>query len=206
MTRSFAGRVFTLVLNRKPEAERMKIGPASSRLEAAFTFAELMAAVVIVAMLLLLAQLSLLSRLGKSTFRAQVNQLISTLQMAASAAGESKSRYEVIIDLTEQKYMLREITSSDLSEVFEEDIIAENELSANCFVAYIEFDDEDWTNEGIAKFRAGHSGWQYGGKIVLLDQAETAYSIVVNRRNRIVTLKEGDVQLLKTRTEDEISL
>ncbi|MHC4115307.1 MAG: hypothetical protein ACYSSL_08325 [Planctomycetota bacterium] len=195
-----------MAFNRELEAERMKIEPASSRFEAAFTFAELIAAVVVVAMLLLLAQLSLLSRLGKSTFKAQVNQLISTLQMAASAAGESESRYEVIIDLTEQKYMLREITSSDLSEVFEEDIVAENELSENCFVAYIEFDDEDWTNEGVAKFRAGHSGWQYGGKIVLLDQANTAYSIVVNRLNRIVTLKEGDVQLLKPRAKDEISL
>lgn len=184
----------------------MKVGPVGSRGKAAFTFAELMAAVVIVAMLLLLAQLSLFSRLGRSTFRAQVNELVSTLQMAASAAAESKDRYEVMIDLTEQKYMLRQITSSDLSEIFEDDIIAENELSENCFVAYIEFDDEDWTNEGVAKFRAGHSGWQYGGKIVLLDSSETAYSIVVNRLNRIVTLKEGDVQLLKTRTEDEISL
>jgi len=195
-----------VALYRKPETERMKVESASSRLEAAFTFAELMAAVVIVAMLLLLAQLSLFSRLGRSTFRAQVNELVSTLQMAASAAAESKDRYEVIIDLTGQKYMLRQINSSDLSEIFEEDIIAENELSENCFVAYIEFDDEDWTNEGVAKFRAGHSGWQYGGKIVLLDQAERVYSIVVNRLNRIVTLKEGDVQLLKTRAEDEISL
>jgi hypothetical protein len=48
------------------------------------------------------------------------------MQMAVSAAAESDRRYEVIIDLTEQSYLLRQITSPDLSEVLDEEIIAES--------------------------------------------------------------------------------
>jgi len=67
------------------------------------------------------------------------------------------------------------------------------------------FDDLDETDEDhqIARFRAGRSGWQNGGKIVLFDQDENPYSVVVNRSNRIVTLKKGDVDLLMPKTEAE---
>ena len=123
------------------------------------------------------------------------------MQMAASTAAESDRRYEVIVDLTEQSYLLRQITTPDLSEVLEEEIIVENDFGDNCQVAYVEFDDGEYTNEGRAKFRAGHSGWQYGGKIVLLDTDEQAYSVVVNRLNRIITLKEGDVGFLVPKDE-----
>ena len=71
-------------------------------------------------------------------------------------------------------------------------------------MAYVEFDDAQYTNEGRAKFRAGHSGWAYGGKIVLMDRNEQPYSLVVNRLNRIVGLEEGDVLLLQPKAKDEI--
>ena len=100
--------------------------------------------------------------------------------------------------------MLRQITSPDLSEVLEEEVIIENDFGDNCQVAYVLFDDGDYTNEGKAKFRAGHAGWQYGGKIVLLDENEQPYSIVVNRINRIVTLKQGEVELLEPKHRDEV--
>ena len=168
------------------------------------TLTETIVAVVIISLFVLLAQVSLFGLLRRNTFKAQVQELVSTMQMAASAAAQSDRRYEVIIDLTEQSYLLRQITSPDLSEVLEEEIIVENNFSDNCWVAYVEFDDGDYTNEGRAKFRAGHAGWQYGGKIVLLDRAEQPYSVVVNRINRIITLREGDVELLMPRAKEDV--
>jgi len=177
--------------------------PTQSRISG-FTLTETIVAVVIISLFALLAQMSLLGVLRRSTFKAQAQELVSTMQMAASAAAESDRRYEVIIDLTEQSYLLRQITSPDLSEVLEEEIIVENGFGDNCWISYVEFDDGDYTNEGRAKFRAGHVGWQYGGKIVLHDRGEQPYSIVINRLNRIVTLKEGDVEILGPRAKEDV--
>jgi Tfp pilus assembly protein FimT len=170
----------------------------------AFTLTEIIVVVLVISLFVLLAQMNLFGLLRKSTFRAQAQELVSTMQMAVSAAAESDRRYEVIIDISEQRYTLRQITSPDLSEVLEEEIIVENDFSDNCRVAYVLFDDGDYTNEGRAKFRAGHSGWQYGGKIVLLDKNEQPYSVAVNRLNRIVMLKKGDVELLVPKRQDEV--
>ena len=169
-----------------------------------FTMTELVVVIVVLSLFVLLAQMHLFGLLRKGTFRAQIQELVSTMQMAASAAAESDSRYEVIIDVAEQSYMLRQITNPDLSEVLEEEIILENMLAGNCRVVYVEFDDGDYTYDGRAKFRAGQSGWAYGGKVVLLDENETAYSVVVNRLNRIVDLEEGNVELLLPKARDEV--
>jgi len=169
-----------------------------------FTLTELIVVVLVISMFVVLAQVNLFGLLTKNSFKAQIQEFVSTFQMAANAAAESERRYEVIVDLTEQSFLLRQITSPDLSEVLEEEIIIESNFANNCRVAYVEFDDGDYTNEGRAKFRAGHSGWQYGGKIVLLDSEEQPYSIVVNRLNRIVKLEKGDVELLVPKAKDEI--
>jgi hypothetical protein len=120
----------------------------------------------------LLAQVNFFSLLTKNTFKTQVQELVSAMQMAASAAAESNKRYEVIIDISEQGYVLREITSPDLSEILDDEIIVSQEFGPVCRIAYVLFDDGEYTNEGRAKFRAGRAGWQYGGRIVLLDKAE----------------------------------
>jgi len=169
-----------------------------------FTMTELVVVIVVLSLFVMLAQIHLFGLLRKGTFKAQIQELVSTMQMAASAAAESDSRYEVIIDVAEQSYMLRQITNPDLSEVLEEEIILENMFAGNCRVVYVEFDDGDYTYDGRAKFRAGQSGWAYGGKIVLLDENETAYSVVVNRLNRIVALEEGNVDLLLPKARDEV--
>ena len=171
---------------------------------AGFTLTELIVVLLIFSLFVLLAQANLFGLLKKNTFRSQAQELVSMMQMAASAAGQSDRRYEVIIDLTEQTFLLRQITTPDLSEVLEEEIIAENNFSDNCRLVYVQFDDGEYTNEGKAKFRAGHSGWQYGGKIVLLDSKERTYSVVVNRLNRIITLREGDVGILEPKAKDEM--
>jgi Tfp pilus assembly protein FimT len=165
---------------------------------------ELVVVLLVVSMFVLLAQMNLFGLLRKNTFRAQVQELVSTMQMAASAAAESDRRYEVIIDIPEQRYMLRQITTPDLSQVLEEEVIIEDGFSANCRVVYVRFDDGDFTSEDRAKFRAGHSGWAYGGKIVLLDEKERPYSIVVSRLNRMITLEQGDVELLWPKTKDDV--
>jgi len=169
-----------------------------------FTLIELIVVVLVVSLFVLLAAVNLSGLLKKSTFKAQANEFVSIMQMAASAAAESDRRYELIIDPVEQRYTLRQITSPDLSQVLEEEIIAENDFSNDCRVAYIMFDDGEYINDGWAKFRTGHSGWQYGGKIVLLDDGQRPYSVVVNRLSRIITLKEGDVELLLPRRDDEM--
>jgi prepilin-type N-terminal cleavage/methylation domain-containing protein len=169
-----------------------------------FTMIELMVVIVVVALFAFMAQVHLFGLLRKGTFKAQVQELISTMQMAARAAAESDRRYEVIIDLPAQRYTLRQITSPDLSQVLEEEIIIENFFSENCRAYYVWFDDGEFTNDDRAKFRAGHSGWQYGGKIVLLDENEQPYSIVVNRMNRMITLERGDVELIGPKTKDEM--
>jgi len=172
----------------------------------AFTLTELIVVVLIVSLFVLLAMMNLSGLLIRNTFKAQTQELVSTMQMAASAAAETERRYEVIIDIAEQSYTLRQITSPDLSQVLEEEIIVENDFSDNCRVIYVLFDDLVETDEDhqIAKFRAGHAGWQNGGKIVLLDEDEQPYSVVVNRINRIVTLKKGDVELSMPKRKDEV--
>ena len=169
-----------------------------------FTLTELVIVILVVSMFVLLAQMHLFGLLRKSTFRAQVQELVSTMQMAASAAAQSDRRYEVIIDIPEQSYMLRQITTPELSEVLEEEIIVQDSLSDNCRLAYVLFDDGEMTSEDRAKFRAGHSGWAYGGKIVLLDEKEKPYSIVVNRLNRMITLEQGDVEFLEPKNKDDV--
>jgi len=169
-----------------------------------FTLTELVVVIVMLSLFVLLAVTNLSGLLVSRSFKAQVQDFVSTMQMAASAAAESDRRYEVIVDIGQQSYMLREITSPDLSQVLEEEIIVENDFSDNCRVIYVLFDDGDYTNEGRAKFRAGHSGWQYGGKIALLDENEQEYSVVVNRLSRIIELKKGYVEFLVPKFKDDV--
>lgn len=172
-----------------------------------FTFTELMVVVLIVSLFVLLAVTNFSGLLRRSTFRAQANELVSTMQMAAAAAAESDRKYEVIIDIAEQQYTLRQITSPQLpSDVLEEEIIVKNDLSGNCRIIYVLFDDLVETDENHQKafFRAGHAGWQAGGKIVLLDEDEQPYSVLVNRLSRIVTLRQGDVGILMPSRQDEV--
>lgn len=171
-----------------------------------FTLTELVVVLVIVTLFAFLTVTNLFGLLRRNTFKVQANEFVSTMQMAAVAAAESDRRYEVLIDLTEQSYTLRQITNPDLTVILEEEIIVANNFGNNCQVFYVLFDDLMETDEDhqIAKFRAGQAGWQYGGKVVLLDEKEQPYSVVVDRMSRVVMLKRGDVGLLMPRTKDEL--
>lgn len=165
--------------------------------KSAFSLTEMLVVIVILSLLLLLAQVNIFTMLRRNEFKSQAQLLVSTMQSAINAASQSDNRYELIIDLTEQSFLLRQITTSDLSEVLEEEIITNENFGDKCKVVSVEFDDGDSTFEGKAKFRAGHAGWAYGGKIVLQDELDHEYSIVVNRMSRIVILKKGDYPLLR---------
>ena len=172
-----------------------------------FTLTELIVAVALISLFMLLTVTNLFGLLRKNTFKAQIQDFVSTMQMAVAAAAESNRRYEVIIDLVEQNYTLRQITSPHLpSDVLEEEIIVKNDFSENCYITYVIFDDLVETDEDVTQafFRAGHAGWQNGGKILLLDQDDQEYSVIVNRINRIVKLEKGDVELPLPKRQEEI--
>lgn len=170
------------------------------------TLVETVASVLIIALAVIIVQASLMSKLTKNAFENEAHSLVSALQLATTSAARSDKRYEIIIDITEQTFTLREITTLDLDDVLDEEIVDQQSFTDNCLIDYIVFDDLISTDEQhqIAKFRVGHSGFQYGGKIVLLDRNLQPYSIVVSRLSKIIKLQKGDVPMLLPKRDDEI--
>jgi len=183
---------------------RPTVGPWVCRRARAFVLVEMIIVVSLLALFVVLVQMNLFGTLRRSRFTADVQQFVSALQMAASAATESSRRYEMIIDVSEQTYLLRQISSSNLADVLDEEIILDAQFSDTCRVAYVEFDDGTFTNEGKAKFRAGHAGWHYGGKIVFLDESEQPHSVVVSRITPIIEVVEGDPVVMTPKSKDEV--
>jgi Tfp pilus assembly protein FimT len=177
----------------------MRQGPPQS--VSAFVLAEMLMVLVIIALAFSLAMLNLSGFIGKSKFKTHAQELIDVMRMAVTAAAETDKRYEVTFDVAEQTYTLRQITSPDLSEILEDDIIQTGYFTDNCQLSYVQFDDSWRTDKDfeMAFFRAGRSGWQAGGKIVLLDSRGQEHSIIANRLNRTIELKKGDVELLVPR-------
>jgi Tfp pilus assembly protein FimT len=167
-----------------------------------FVLAEIVMVLFIIGLFIGLASLNVMALLGRNASRAQANDLVAVLQKAAAAASESSRRYEVIIDFPTQSYTFREITSADLAaDVLQEEIIRQRVLNSTIRVKYVQFDDGDVAAEGQAKFRAGHAGWQYGGKIVLVDENGQEYTIMINRLSRNIELLNGDVEMLAPRED-----
>ena len=169
-----------------------------------FTLAEAMVVIVIISLLIMIAATNLKGVITKNSFKAKSQGLISALEAAVTSAGQSNKRYEVIIDIPQQSYLLREISSSNLADVLDEEIIAQENFSYNCRVSYVLFDDGQYTNEDRAKFRASRAGWQFGGIIVLIDSDGQSWSIIVDRLSNIVRLQEGEAQIVWPRSKDEV--
>jgi prepilin-type N-terminal cleavage/methylation domain-containing protein len=169
-----------------------------------FTLAESMVVIVVVSLLVVLAATNLRGVVTKNSFKSRVQGLVSAIGAASTSAAQSGKRYEVIIDIPQQSYLLREISSSDLSEVLDEEIIAQGDFGENCRVSYVLFDDGEFTNEDRAKFRASRTGWQFGGIIVLLDRDEQPWSIVIDRLSNVVSLQPGEAQIIWPRSKDEL--
>jgi type II secretory pathway pseudopilin PulG len=169
-----------------------------------FTLAESMVIIVIVSLMIALAATNLKGVLIGNSFKSSARGLVAALEAASTSAAQTGRRYEVIIDIPQQSYLLREITSPDLSKVLEEEIISQEEFGEKCQVSYIVFDDGEFTSEDRAKFRASRMGWQFGGIIVLLDGDSKPWSIVIDRLSNIVRLERGETQIVWPRSSDEL--
>ncbi len=170
----------------------------------AFTLAESMVVIVVISLLILIAVTNLKGVVTRNSFKAKSQGLVAALEAASTSAGQSDKRYEVIIDIPQQSYLLREISSSNLADVLEEEIIAEENFGTNCAVSYVLFDDGAFTNQDRAKFRASRAGWQFGGIIVLLDSEGQPWSIIVDRLSNIVRVQPGEAQIVWPRSKDEL--
>jgi len=169
-----------------------------------FTLAESMVVIVVVSLLVALAATNLKGVLIKNLFKSQASGLVSALESASTSAVQSGKKYEVIIDIPQQSWLLREITSPDLSEVLDEEIVAQEDFGGNCRVSYVLFDDGQFTNEDRAKFRTSRAGWQFGGIIVLLDSEEQPWSIIIDRMSNIIRLEPGEAQIIWPRSKDDV--
>jgi prepilin-type N-terminal cleavage/methylation domain-containing protein len=170
----------------------------------AFTLAESMVVIVIVGLMIAIAATNLKGVIVKNSFKAKSQALIAALEAASTSASQGDKRYEIIIDIPQQSYLFREISSSDLSEVLEEEIISQEDFGDKCTVSYVLFDDGQFTNADRAKFRASRAGWQFGGIIVLLDSQGQPWSIVIDRLSNIVRLEPGEAQIVWPRSKDEM--
>lgn len=183
--------------------------PAYSR---GFTMIEAMVVLSIASLLLVLGAWNLALPLRRAGFQGQAKRFAAHMQQAATSANQNGKRCEVIVDLIEQRYTLREISSGNLSDVLEEEIIIDEYFDEKCYISYVEFDDPDEdivaadtdTETLVAKFRVGVAGWQYGGKIVLLDRDDNAYSVIVSTLSSVVTLENGDIEILKSKRNNEL--
>ena len=186
---------------------RLKVfGSGQGGYFSAFVLSEIIVVVAIIAFFTMLAMFNLSGLIYNSSFKNQSHELVKVFKMAAVSAAESGRRYEVILDFAEQRYTLRQITTGlvAVEDILEEEIILTGEFSDEFQLTYVMFDDGESTNDEPALFRAGKSGWQYGGKVVVSDSEGNAYSIVINRLNRMVRLEYGDVKILMPRSPDEL--
>jgi prepilin-type N-terminal cleavage/methylation domain-containing protein len=167
-----------------------------------FVLAEMVVVIFIIGLFASLAMVNVMSILGRNTFKSRANDLVAVLRMAAAKAAESSRRYEIIIDFTTQSYTFREITSADLgADVLQEEILLQRTFGNDVHIKYVQFDDGTNTAQNQAKFRAGRAGWQFGGKIVLVDNDGMEYTIMINRINKSVELLDGDAEILAPRED-----
>jgi prepilin-type N-terminal cleavage/methylation domain-containing protein len=169
-----------------------------------FTLAESMVVIVVVSLLVALAATNLKGILFRNSFKSQAMGLVSALESASTSSVQSGKKYEVIIDIPQQSWLLREITSPDLSEVLDEEIVAQEDLGGNCSISYVLFDDGQFTSQDRAKFRTSRAGWQFGGIIVLLDSEQQPWSLVIDRMSNIVRIEPGEAQIIWPRSKDEV--
>lgn len=177
-----------------------KTGPAGAVL------AEVIMVVLIVALMTSIAMINFSEIVRSSGFKSRAEDLVRLFRMAATASAQTGRRYEVVINFPENSYLLREITTGlvAVEDIKKNEIIQTGKFSDRFQISYVMFDDGEWTNNAPALFRAGKSGWQYGGKVVVLDSDGKAYSIIINRLNRTIKLVAGDAAVLSPLTEDEM--
>ncbi len=161
---------------------------------------ELLVVLVILSLLTVMAAVSLTLAFSRSEFEKQAYELAGIFQKAHDAARESDRRYAVVLDIYEQKWVLRQFASLDFETMSEKEALIDWGYFSDDFVLdYVVFDDfadtrdeEEDAIELKAKFLAGHSGYQYGGSIIVRDGEGNPYTIIVNRLTNVVEVKPGE--------------
>lgn len=175
--------------------------PMWNRSRRGYVLLEVLIVVGLMAFLLSIGIISTGGLWGGRQFQHQAEELVNLFQMAQEAAAQSDRRYAVILDFSEQKYVLRQFASLDLQTIPDEEAIIHTGYFTDRFqLDYVLYDDLEDTREKEnvteARFYAGRSGWQYGGKVVVRDQDGNPWSILISRMVTPVRLVEGDVPIL----------
>ncbi len=165
---------------------------------------ELVVVVAILSLFLMIAVFNIAGLFANTGFDGRAFELVNLMRRAASNAAQSGTRFEVRLDFDQGIYLVRRISTDLAADVLEDEIIDVGYFDDKFILDYVMFDDFESTHEGLALFRVGKNGWQYGGKIVLLNDRGEPYSIVVNRISRNVEFKSGDVEILTPKLRDEI--
>ena len=178
--------------------------PTKSKKHHGLVLVEIVMVIVIIGALATLAIMNVSGVFTKSKVDARSQQLINILKMASDSAAQTETRYEIVFYFAEQSWTLREmlIGADPLDE--QENIIETGRFDDRFQLSYIQFDDYEATNEDVAIFRVGKAGFQYGGKIVVLDTDGQPYSIVINRLGSIIEFVPGDAELIAPKDKDEI--
>lgn len=203
-------RTFTALMHidRSFEIAGLQEPPKARPGRPAMVLMEMLVAMVIIGLVTALTMINFSSAFTKAKFQREVSNFVNVLKMAQNAAAESDKRYAVILNFDEQSYTLRQFASRSLDVMPEEEaIITTGYFTDECYLDWVLFDDFEYAIEETAyeaRFYAGHSGWQYGGKIVLLDVDGNPYSVVVNRLSRVITLQPGDVEILAPQYQEDV--
>ena len=174
----------------------------------ALVLMEMLVVLVIIGLMTALTTLNFSSAFTRTKFEKEAYAFINVLKMAQNGAAESDRYYAVILDFDEQAYTLRQFESRSLDVIPDEKaIITTGYFTDECYLDWVLFDDFESAAEDSAyeaRFYAGHSGWQYGGKIVLLDRDGKPYSVIVNRISRVISLLPGDVEILAPQYQEDV--
>jgi type II secretory pathway pseudopilin PulG len=165
-----------------------------------FVLIEMLMVVGLIGLMAVVATLSFGALWGKLRFKRQAEELVNVFQMAQNTAAQSDRRYAVVLDFTEQTFVLRQFQSLDLETMDPDEAIIQtgyfSEALTLGFVVYDDLEDtRDYEDATEARFLAGHSGWQYGGIVVLRDDDGMPWTIVIHRIARPVELLKGEWDL-----------
>lgn len=170
----------------------------------AFVLIEMLLVVALVGLMTGVAVLSISGILGNLRFKRQAEHLVNMFQLAQNASAETDRHYAIVLDFTEQSYCLRQFVTTDLATLPDEEaIIDKGYFSEALTLDYVQYDDLEDTREkdkqGLsvteARFLAGKCGWQFGGKVVLIDERGEPWTIVIHRFVKPVELIEGDADM-----------
>ena len=173
---------------------------ASQKSGGGFVLIEMLMVVGLIGLMAVVAMISFSAMWGNLRFKRQAEELVRVFQMAYNAAAENDRRYAVVLDFTEQSFVLREFKSLDLETMDPDEAIIQTTYFSEAltldYVLYDDLDDtRDYENTTQARFLAGHSGWQNGGKVVLLDEDGMPWTILIHRFAKPVELFKGDVDI-----------